>query len=184
MYHRRKPLVFIFILAIFSLMSCGSDDEPLTTNSLEPVAANRNLQIVTGQTIYVPAYSEVFSGREGDTIDLAVTLAIHNTDLDSPIIIKSVRYYDTDGNLVREYVPDSVELPPLATTGFLVEDGDSTGGWGANFIVEWVAEEPVYEPVIEAIMITTRSAQGISFVSTGRIISQIVPDDPDITNEE
>jgi hypothetical protein len=170
-------------LSVFFLAACGSDDEPLTTGTLQPIAASRNLQIVTGQTIYVPAYSEVFFGREGDTIDLAVTLAIHNTDLESPIIIQSVRYYDTNGNLVREYVPESVELPPLSTTGFLVEESDSTGGWGANFIVEWVAEEPVYEPVIEAIMITTRSAQGISFVSTGRIMSQITPSPTESTGE-
>ena len=109
-------------------------------------------------------------------MELAVTLAVHNADLDAPIIIQAVRYYDTDGNMVRNYVEEPVSVPPLATTGFLVEDSDKSGGWGANFIVEWGAEEPVYEPVIEAIMVSTRGTQGISMIGLGRVISQTVPD--------
>jgi hypothetical protein len=44
------------------------------------------------------------------------------------------------------------------------------GGVGANFIVEWIAEKEVSEPVVEAVMISAASNQGISFVSPGRII--------------
>lgn len=71
--------------------------------------------MVTGQVVYVPAYSEIFYGREGYTMDLAVTLAIHNTDFDSPIIIQSVRYYDTDGNVVRDYIEEPDEGTTLNT---------------------------------------------------------------------
>jgi hypothetical protein len=38
--------------------------------------------------------------------------------------------------------------------------------------VEWVAEKTVYEPVIEAVMISTSSSQGISFVSRAKILKQ------------
>ncbi len=153
------------------LVSCNTSDAPLTTRSLESVTA-RDLHIVMGQTIYVPAYSEIFYGTSVRTVPLAVTLAIHNTDVDSSIIIQAVRYYDTDGNLVREYVNEPVEIPPLATTGFIVESQDTSGGWGANFIVEWGAEEPVYEPIVEAIMISTEG-NGVSMISPGRIVSEI-----------
>lgn len=144
---------------------------PRITGVSQPVTA-RDLRIVAGQTIYVPAYSEVFVGQEERTTPLAVTLAVHNTDLDAPIIVRSVRYFNTDGLLVRNYIETPLEIPPLATSGFLVAENDREGGWGANFVVEWVAEEPVYEPVIEAIMVSTQGAQGISMISTGRVISQ------------
>jgi hypothetical protein len=164
-------------MCLLVLVGCATaPSEPLTIQPLQPVTG-RDLQIVTGQTVYVPAYSEVFYGRADLLLELAVTLAIHNTDTDAPIILQSVRYYDTDGALVRDYVTDPVQVNPLATTGFLVENNDRSGGWGANFIVEWGAETPVFEPVIEAIMIGTRNNQGISFISTGRILSQTYPPD-------
>ncbi|MBZ0301226.1 MAG: DUF3124 domain-containing protein [Anaerolineae bacterium] len=166
------------LIAMLFLSSCNSQvqDRPLTTGSFQAVTA-RDLRIVTGQKVYVPAYSEVFYGQQDRNLELAVTLAIHNTDLDAPIIIQSVRYYDTDGNIVRDYISEPVEVSPLATTGFLVEDGDRSGGWGANFVVEWVAEDAVYEPVIEAIMISTEGTQGISMISLGRVISQTTPEE-------
>jgi hypothetical protein len=79
---------------------------------------------------------------------------------------------NTNGQQVRDYVSEPVALAPLATTGFIVEDRDDTGGWGANFIVRWGAEQPVYEPVVEAIMISTQGTQGISLISPGRILAQ------------
>lgn len=161
------------VFTAWLLVGCGvaTEPAPLTAGSLQFVTG-RDLRVVTGQMVYVPAYSEVFFGREGLNMELAVTLAIHNTDLNAPIIIQSVRYYDTYGNVVRDYISDPVEVPPLATTGFLVEDSDRSGGWGSNFVVEWVAEEPVYEPIIEAIMVSTRGTQGVSMISIGRVISQ------------
>lgn len=173
----KKRLAIKWVLMavlMFGLMACESSSErsPLVTGSFQAVTG-RDLRIVTGQVLYVPAYSEVFYGRDGVNIELAVTLAIHNTDLELPIIVQSVRFYDTDGQLVREYIDEPIEISPLATTGFLVEEADVTGGWGSNFIVEWVAEVPVHEPIVEAIMVSTRGTQGISMISLGRVIEQI-----------
>lgn len=164
-------LIAMSALLFTGCNSTTTESLPLTTGSFQPVTG-RDLRIVTGQIVYVPAYSEVFFGRQGSTKELAVTLAVHNTDLDAPIIIQSVRYYDTDGNVVRDYINEPAEVSPLATTGFLVEDTDRSGGWGANFIVEWVAEEPVYEPIIEAIMVSTQGTHGVSMISLGRVLSQ------------
>lgn len=165
------PLLLIAI-GLSILVGCTPTvEEPVARGSFQTVTG-RDLRIVTGQTLYVPAYSQVLLGGRDLTHELAVTLAIHNTDLDSSIIIQAVRYYDTDGQLVREYVTDPIEVSPLATTGFLIESRDTSGGWGSNFIVEWVAEEPVYEPIIEAIMVSTSGTQGLSMISIGRVISQ------------
>lgn len=168
----RKFFRFIFAgIFIIVLTACGSDDAAPANEVVQPVNA-RELQIVTGQTVYVPAYSEIFVHSADQTSKLTVTLAIHNSDTDTPIIIRSVRYFDTGGKLVRDYIDEPVSVPPLATAGFVVEEGDTSGGWGANFLVEWGAEEPVYEPVIEAVMISTSSAVGLSMISPGRVVSQ------------
>lgn len=163
-------LVYITIL-MMGLSACGSANSSPVVGSPRLISP-ANLQIVTGQTLYVPAYSEIFYGSSEETIELSVTLAIHNTDLDHPMIVQSVRYYNTDGVLVRDYVEEPVEVSPLATIGFVVPTNDLSGGWGANFIVEWGAEEPVYEPIVEAVMVSTRGTHGISMVSPGRILSQ------------
>jgi hypothetical protein len=131
-----------------------------------------DLHIVTGQLVFVPAYSEIFYGGSEQTLPLATTLAIHNTDTDASIIIRSVQYFDTEGNLVRELAEQPIQLGPMATGGFVIDESDLSGGWGANFLVEWVAEEPVYEPVVEAIMVSRRGTEGVSFISPGRVISE------------
>ena len=79
---------------------------------------------------------------------------------------------EAQATLVRDFVTETLELAPLATTGFLVPDDATSGGWGANFIVEWAAEEPVHEPVIEALMVSTAGTQGLSLISPGRVLSQ------------
>lgn len=171
--------LLIALSTIMLLVACTPTivEQPITTGSFQPITG-RDLRVVTGQTLYVPAYSEVLLGGRNLTHELVVTLAVHNTDFDAPIIVQSVRYYDTNGELVRNYVEDPIEISALATTGFLVEARDTRGGWGSNFIVEWVAEEPVSEPIVEAVMISTGGTQGISMISLGRVISQTIPEDP------
>lgn len=163
------------VIIVLFLFGCATQD---TTQTPPPPSNNevisvQDLDITTGQTIYVPAYSEIYFAGGGRTLDLAVTLSIHNTDFTHPIIITSVRYYDTHGQLMREYLSQPQRLGPLASTDFFVEAGEQSGGLGTNFIVEWVAEEAVYEPIVEAIMLNTTSAQGISFTSPGRVIKQL-----------
>lgn len=86
--------------------------------------------------LFVPAYSGVNYAAEGRTPDLDVTLAIHNTDFTHPIIITSVRYFNTQGQLVQEYLPEPQRLGPMASVDFYVDARDQTGV-GTNFIVEW-----------------------------------------------
>jgi hypothetical protein len=84
-----------------------------------------------------------------------------------------VRYFDSDGKLVRKYLEKSQAIGPLATTRFIVEEHDTAGGSGAKFLVEWRSLKPVTPPVIECIMITIQSGLGISFVTHGRVIRDV-----------
>lgn len=129
-------------------------------------------QIVTGQTVYVPVYSHIIVG-DGRRLPLAGTLGIRNTDNDQSLTIASVKYYDTEGKLLRDFLTEPLQLNPLGSTSFFVKQSDLAGGSGANFVVEWVSDQPVYAPLIEIVM-AAREGTGItSFVRSGQVIKQL-----------
>ena len=49
----------------------------------------------------------------------------------------------------------------------VIEEHDRTGGSAPSFIVEWIADGPVSDPIIHSVMIGTTSQQGISFLGEG-----------------
>jgi len=165
----------LLIMATLFLFGCAPQTSEQTGGPQSEVEAVvvHDLDITTGQTIFVPAYSEVHYASGDRTMELAVTLSIHNTDFTYPIILTSVRYYNTEGQMVKEYLSQPQQLGPMASTDFFVDSGEQVGGVGTNFIVEWVAEQPVYEPVVETLMLNTLGTQGLSFTSVGRVISQL-----------
>ena len=169
--HCKWSAMVLVVILLFGCTSQSAEQVPPPLPNNESILV-QDLDITTGQTIYVPAYSEIYFSSGGRTLDLAVTLIIHNTDFSHPIVVTSVRYYDTHGQLMREYLSQPQRLGPMASTDFFVEPSEQSGGIGTNFIVEWVAEEAVYEPVVEALMLHTRGSQGVSFSSPGRVIKQ------------
>ncbi len=160
----------------FTLMMFAACSTPPSRN-IAPVPTlssdqSGDLAIVTGQLVFVPAYSEIFYGEGDRVVALTITLAVHNTDPEHDLIVRSVKYFDTNGTLIREFIEQPVILRPMATTGFLINESDVSGGWGSNFLVDWGAEQPVHEPVVEAIMISVRGMDSLSFVSPGRVLSE------------
>lgn len=133
-----------------------------------------------GQTVYVPVYSEIYTEDryKGKPFLLTATLSIRNTDPGKPFTLKSVSYYDSEGLLLRHYLDKPLTLGPLGSTHYVVPESESKGGVGAKFLVEWDAAAAVTEPIIESVMISTRMQQGISFISTGRIIKGSQDDKP------
>ena len=172
-----SAMSFVFLILLMAYISerFKTLDETLedTLRYQPPVVENisdggsYDIEVVDGQTVYVPVYSHIFS-EGGQAYLLEATLSIRNSDPNQQITIESVRYYDTKGQLVEDFIEGSVALGPLETTSFLVEKSDARGGSGANFIVVWNAVEPVYEPIIEAVMVGAAGVHGISFVSPGR----------------
>jgi len=132
-------------------------------SSSEPVLSE-------GATVYVPVYSHIYVGFKGKSFDLAISLSIRNTDPAASISVLSVSYYDSSGKLVRNYVSKPVDVAPLASTDFFVSESDTTGGFGAAFVVKWKSLRKVNQPIIEGVMVSTRSGQGISFTSRGQVI--------------
>ncbi len=137
-----------------------------------PEPANAESIFTSGQTLYAAVYSHVYWGRGKKHFNLACTLSIRNIDLESPIVVTAVDYYNTAGDLVRNFVDQSRTLAPLETVDFYIPEHDTTGGSGANFIVRWGSPTEINPPIVEAVMIGVDASQGISFVCPAREIKE------------
>jgi len=126
----------------------------------------------SGQSVYVPVYSHILFGDRAARFNLAATLIIRNADPLQTITVRGADYHDSGGRLLKKHLEQPMLLKPLASAEVFVPESDTSGGLGASFIVRWTSEKPAAPPVIECIMIGTRSGQGISFVSQGRVISE------------
>jgi hypothetical protein len=67
-------------------------------------------------------------------------LSVRNVSARFPVVIESARYYDSHGRLVRDHLPKPAELAALARVEFVVKEGDTAGGPGANLLV--ITNEP------------------------------------------
>ena len=162
MQNINRPLnLFFFLLLI------------IIAGILNPAGSSaKDIRLSAGQTVYVPIYSHIYSGVKARPFDLAATLSIRNTNLKSSINLVSVKYYDSEGKLVKDYLEAPIRLNALATTRYIIAEDDKAGGSGANFIVGWKSEQRINPPIIEGVMIGTHSGQGISFVSRGQVIKE------------
>lgn len=158
-----KRLNFIGLTTLYGLLlaviSCGHIP-----------SAFAEMPLFKSQTVYVPVYSHIYSGDREQPFYLAATLSIRNTDRSHAIIITAVDYYDSEGKFLKHYLKSPQQLGAMATQRFVVPESDKSGGSGAKFIVAWRAEQPVAEPLIESVMISTKTQQGISFTSRGRVL--------------
>lgn len=124
-------------------------------------------------TIYVPVYSTLYLGvaNRASTVDLGATLSVRNVSAAHPITLDWVRYYDSVGKQVRNYLDKASTLPPMGSVEFVIQRSDTVGGPGANFLVHWHAAATVDEPLIEAIMVGQAGNAGVSFSSRGRTLT-------------
>ena len=86
------------------------------------VVNSSQAEVKTGksQTVYVSAYSHVYSGDRALPFNLAVTLVIRNTDPKSSINVTSVDYFDDKGKLVRHMIDSPLRVVPMASTSFFI----------------------------------------------------------------
>ncbi len=128
------------------------------------------MPLTNEQTVYIPAYSHIYHGNKETPLLLSITLSIRNIDPNNPLTVTAVNYHETAGPLVKQYIQEPIVLGPLGSERFIVPQKDTSGGSGANFIVEWHSNKPINPPIIESVMIGTQSQLGISFTSRGRAI--------------
>lgn len=168
-------------VAVIILTSCTSQDNQLQSiadidrvnPSVKVITLDKNFKTVMGQTIYVPVYSYIYHYDRKQTYNLTATLSIRNTDLTNSIVVKSVIYNNSAGLLVKKYLERPIQIAALASTNYVIDSSEVSGGLGANFIVEWVSQTEVSSPIVEAIMVGSSFQQGISWISPGKVIKSL-----------
>ncbi|MBF0127174.1 MAG: DUF3124 domain-containing protein [Magnetococcales bacterium] len=131
--------------------------------------------LTTGQTVYVPVYSSLSHGNvnpEGkpEQILLSSMLSVRNTDMGRAMTILSVKYHDSSGRLLRDYLTAPLRLAPIGSKEFFVENQEDKGGAGANFIVEWQAAQPINQPLMESVQVYHWGTQAQAFTSRGQVV--------------
>ncbi|ACB53074.1 hypothetical protein cce_3726 [Crocosphaera subtropica ATCC 51142] len=181
-FYGRVPFIYCLVLAL--LMGCtqlqpikspshlSTEEQLQQSPGVREISSEQLPPLITGQVIYVPIYSEIYNFDQNQVSQLVATLSLRNTDINHSIIIETVDYYDSGGKKVKAYLRQPIQLAPLASTTVVVPRDDRTGGSGANFIIQWRSDQQVSQPIFEAIMINTFSQQGMSFVSSGRVIKE------------
>lgn len=168
------------LLGILLMVSCRQppDDAEMYANLKGTAFSPDSLHIkqaggkcLHGQVLYLPVYSSIPKGEYHGYYDLSAFLAIHNTDMKNKIRITRVYYFNNEGQLVRNYLKEVQTLNPLAATSFFVPIRDKSGT-GSNFLVEWMADSLVNEPLVESVMLNLASGQGVSFISQGKVIRE------------
>jgi hypothetical protein len=122
-------------------------------------------------TTYVAIYSDIYSENKDTRFNLTATLSLRNTSLKHSIYITAVDYYDTWGENIKSYLVTPVKLKPMQSVEYVIDEKDTEGGTGANFVIYWSSESTLVEPIFEGIMISTNGQQGISFSTKGISIS-------------
>lgn len=166
--------LFVLLLCSLCFLSCENDKE---ISSINPV--NWEKRRVTSPLIdslrngqsYLPVYSEIYSESEHLTINLTATVSLRNINPNESIYLKKASYYDTKGNLIRTYFDFPIYIKPLETIEIVIDERDTTGGAGANFVFDWAVKEPLHEPFFEAVMISTIDQLGLSFTTQGVTIN-------------
>lgn len=167
--------IFPLCITLISASACNRTADPRSYGSaahrLKPISPAQ-LEHLTTRTVYVPVYSSIYWGIDikQQMVDLAATVGIRNVSKRRPLVVRSVRYYDSAGKLLRDYVDVPSELAPLATVEFVIQQNDRAGGPGANFVIEWAGPQEMNEPIIEAVMVGQSGNAGISFTSSGRVL--------------
>lgn len=166
------------VLLVMMTSSC-KDQKHSAALDLQPTAFNPDtmkipdtgVRKIRGQVLYMPVYSNIPYG-EKEHYGLSAFLAIHNTDMHHPINLNKVMLFDTTGRAVRTFLTSDRQLAPFATAIFTTQQKDPSGT-GANFLVEWTADQPVNEPLAESVMKDVYGDRGVSFLSTGRVIREL-----------
>lgn len=174
----RIGVIVLHAYILFFLFACLEDKNPNKDSYSQEVILSNEIEgkipvkYAHVDSVYVPIYSDIYSRSKDSRFLLTATLSIRNTSYNDTLLISTIDYFDTQGELVRNYLDKTIYLKPMASIDYVIDEDDDTGGIGANFIVVLHTETEKVKPVIQAIMISTNGQQGIAFTTDGISISK------------
>ena len=165
------PRAFIIFLSI-SIVACTEPKDPNLDktghNILEEkeIADDIDLEnLKYHDLLYVPIYSDIYIGTSNQNELLAATLSIRNTSLTDSLIVSKIDYYNTDGHLTKQFLEHPIAVGKMGTVNYVIEREDTSGGAGANFIVELSSKSSKVRPVVQAIMVRNKNNRSFSFMT-------------------
>lgn len=174
----KKSIYAIVCLSFILCLSC-MDKKPNQTATGQDELKSLELEnpisigeIVYSDTLYVPIYSDIYVDASNQNSLLAATLSIRNTSYQDSLFVSKIDYFDTDGNLVKNFLVNPISLHPMATVNYVIERENEIGGSGANFIVVLSAKQPDIRPLVQAVMIGQSGNKGFSFSTDGYSIKK------------
>ncbi len=135
------------------------------------IVDNENFSYPIKQQMYVPIYSDIYNKTKDYRFLLTATLSIRNTSPKDSLFIKNADYYNTQGDFVRSYIKQPIYLKPLESIEYVIEEKDTLGGSGANFLITWGANESI-KPIFQGVMVGILGQQGFAFTTDGIAISE------------
>jgi hypothetical protein len=94
-------------------------------------------------------------------------VSLRNISPNDSIYILKADYFNNKGDLIKEYLNEPIYLKPLETIDIVIDEANTEGGTGGNFVFNWAIRNKHHEPLFEAVMISTSGQQGLSFVTRG-----------------
>lgn len=162
----------ILFLLILLIAGCGSPD-PNATKSGEDELKSLELDRTLSKKdkkyedlVYVPIYSDIYISRVNQSSLLSATLSVRNTSPNDSLFVTKIDYYNTEGDLVKQFIKQPIGLAPMATVNYVIEKEDTSGGPGANFIVNLYSNNKI-KPLIQAVMIGENGNKGFAFSTDG-----------------
>lgn len=169
-----KKSSIIFSLLSFIIFSGCNSEQNEKVHLPSPVYNYAKIEdslFTVKQSVYVPIYSDIYLMDGSKTQQLTATLSVRNISFKDSIYVSSVNYYGSQGELIKKYTESKILVKPMSSIEFVVEQAESKGGPGANFVVNWGAVRSANNPLIQAV-INNNSHASVSFVTYGVVIKE------------
>lgn len=163
--------ICLLVIIVTTIVSCKEKSteeipvEVLDNHTLDRKANAISIDSLVRQ-IYVPIYSDIYNQTRDSRTLLTATLSIRNTSLKDSLFVSKIDYYNTEGDLVRSYIDSPIYLTPMESIDYVIEQQDTSGGSGANFMIDWYSKKQL-NPLFQAVMVGGLGAQAFSFTTEG-----------------
>ena len=166
-----KKYIYLTLISVVAILfSCTTNPNLNKKNQdkFEAAIANHEPDSLPFlDTTYVPIYSDIYSQTKDVRFNLTASLSLRNTSFQHSLYIHDVDYYNSKGIKIKSFINSSIVLKPMQSVEYVIEEKDTSGGTGANFIINWGSNVINVKPIFEAVMISTNGQQGVSFTKRG-----------------
>ena len=161
-------LSLVFAMNVISCKQKSTENVPVEI--LDNHTLSRKANTISNDSlkrqVYVPIYSDIYNQTRDTRTLLTATLSIRNTSLKDSLFVSKIDYYNTEGDLVRSYIDSPIYLTPMESIDYVIEQQDTSGGSGANFMIDWYSKRKL-NPLFQAVMVGGLGAQAFSFTTEG-----------------